>query len=180
MSKAVAGYGVGVGLLTLLGILMSAGGPQASSQTQFNIFLLLLNAYTPLLTPLSSMMGAQSIGGLGSYGIIPLAAWLLVGVLVGVLVRSAGGGAKATFLTASTVLLLWIGSLFLSAPAWPDNSHWVFMVNRMATELVSRPIDMIFLFAAPIASSALTGEIAYLVRSKVVRHEEIEERYTWF
>jgi len=179
MAKAMAGYGLGMGLITLAGILIGASGPAPAGSTQFNLFLVLLEAYTPLLTPFSSALGLPAINGSTSCGLLPLLTWIAVGGLLGVLIRSAPGAAKAAFLTAATTLLLWIGSLFFSAPAWPDNLTWLTYINQMTTELISRPIDFSALLILPTAASALTGEIAYVIQSRLVRHAKIEEDYTW-
>ena len=179
MAKTMAGYGLGMGLITLAGIIMGTTGPSTANSTQFNIFLVLLKAYTPLLTPFSSALGLPAIDGVNSYGLLPLITWIAVGALLGALTRSAAGGAKAAFLTAATTLLLWIGSLFFSAPAWPDNLTWLTYVNQMTTGLISRPIDFSSLLILPTASSALSGGIAYILQSKIVKHAKLDEEYNW-
>ncbi len=180
MAKAMSGYGLGLGLLTLAGLLLNYGGLEAASTNQFNLFIILLKTYTPLLTPLSSILGLPVIGGAQTYGILPVAIWVAVACIVGVVTQGLGGGAKAMFLAASTILILWIASLFLSAPAWPDYLSWLSAANSMATDLVSRPIDLVAILILPTASSALTGGLAQLIQSKTVRRARVEEDTYFF
>ncbi|MCD6535819.1 MAG: hypothetical protein J7K49_02145 [Thaumarchaeota archaeon] len=180
MPKAMSGYGLGIGLLTLSGLLLNYGGLETASTNQFNIFIVLLKTYTPLLTPVSSLLGLPVIGGSQVYGVLPLMIWVGVACIVGVVTRGLGGGAKAMFLAASTILILWIASLFLSAPAWPDYLSWLSAANNMATDLVSRPIDLALILILPTASSALTGELMQLIQSKMVKRAKVEEETYFF
>jgi len=180
MARAMTGYGLGLGLLTISGLLLDFGGSGAASANQFNLFMVLLRAYTPLLTPFSSALGYPIIGGAASYGIIPLLIWVFTAFFLGILMRNAGSGAKAMFLASSTIVMIWIASLFFSAPAWPDNSTWLSAVNKMAADLVSKPIDLCITLALPTASSAITGQITHLIQNRVVKQSRLEENYSLF
>lgn len=179
MGRALAGYGLGLGLMTLAGLFMSINEPIAHSSSQLDIFLILLRAYTPLLAPISSAFGQPMIGGYSPLGVIPLLLWLAVGYAVGLLLMSPGAAGKATFLTSATIIMLWIGSLFLSAPAWQDQHTWLTTISGLAGDLISRPIDLAFILIAPALLSALTGQILEAIRQKPIREEELEERYTF-
>jgi hypothetical protein len=170
MGRALAGYGLGLGLVTLAGLFIGADEPMVQaahpSPGQLDVFVILLRAYTPLLAPVSSALGQPMIGGSPPLGMIPLLLWLAVGYVVGLLLMSPDAAGKATFLTSATVIMLWIYSLFFSAPAWADQSLWLATVSGLSRDLVSRPVDLAFILIAPALLSALTGQIMEIVRHK--------------
>jgi hypothetical protein len=180
MGRALVGYGLGLGLMTLAGLFISINEPIAHSSSQLDIFIILLRAYTPLLAPISSAFGQPMIGGYPPLGVIPLLLWLAIGYAVGLLLMSPGAAGKATFLTSATIIMLWIGSLFLSAPAWQDQHAWLATISGLSRDLISRPIDLAFILIAPALLSALTGQILETIRQKPIREEELEERYTLY
>ncbi len=180
MGRAIMGYGLGFGLMTLAGLFLSINEPMAHSLSQLDVFLILIRAYTPLLAPISSALGQPTIGGYPSPGLMPLLLWLAMGYLVGLLLTGPGAAAKATFLTSATIIVLWIGSLFLSAPAWQDQHTWLTMLSRFSQDLVSRPIDLAFILAAPTILSALTSQMIEMIRQRPIRSEELEERYALY
>lgn len=175
MGKVISAYGLGLGLLTLSGLLLDYDGLAAASTTQFNFFVVLLKAYTPIITPLSSILGSPAIGSTKIYGALPAALWLLAAFISGSITQETGSSAKAMFLTASTILLLWIASLFLSAPVWPDYTRWLSVMSKMAAELISKPLDILSLLIAPTASSALAGGLIQLIQGRAVKKTRVEE-----
>jgi len=178
MGKAFLGYGLGLGIITLGGLVLCFNEPpMAQVSGQFNLFMVFLKTYNPLLAPISSVSGYPAIGGHPSPGIIPLVLWTLTGLLVGVLLRSAGGAAKAMFLTSATVLILWISSLFFSAPAWPDQRTWLLTISSLAKDFISRPIDLVFILMAPMIVSAVTGQLLEVMRERLMRERNLEDRY---
>lgn len=180
MTRALIGYGLGFGLITLAGLFLSVNEPVAHSSGQLDIFMILLRAYTPLLAPISSAFGQPMIGGYPPLGAVPLTLWLVIGCVVGILLMSPEAAAKATFLTSATILMLWIGSLFFSAPAWPDQHAWLMAVSRLAGDLISRPIDLTFILIAPAILSALTGQILEAVKERPIKEKELEDRYALY
>ena len=177
MGRAIIGYGAGLGLLTLAGLLLGIEGSGSQAITQFNLFIVLLKAYTPLLTPFSSILGYPILGGSQSLGPLPLLIWIAIGCLLGILLRSGGGAAKAMFLTSATILILWIGSLFFSAPAWPDQRSWLMAISNLSNDLISRPIDLGFILLGPMLVSAIIGQLTGEISSRLVQEKELEERY---
>lgn len=177
MAKAILGYGLGLGLITLAGLLLGFGGPTSHASGQFNLFMVLLKAYTPLLTPFSSALGYPIIGGVSSLGVLPLAIWISISCVLGLLLRSAGGAAKAMFLTSATMIVLWIGSLFLSAPVWPDQHAWLMTISSLARDLVSRPIDLGFILVAPMMISAVMGQLSESMKERLMRDRSLEDEY---
>ncbi|MCS7132808.1 MAG: hypothetical protein N3F65_02815 [Nitrososphaeria archaeon] len=175
MARTMSGYGLGLGLLTLSGLLLNYSGLDVASTTQFDFLIILLKTYTPLLTPLSSLLGSPAIGSAQTYGILPAVIWVAVACFIGFMAQEAGSGAKAMFLAASTVVILWIASLFLSAPAWPDYMSWLTTLNYMMVGLTSRPLDILSILIIPTASSALTGGLTQLIQSRIVKRAKIEE-----
>lgn len=173
----IPGYGLGLGLITLAGLLLGFREPTAHASGQFNLFMVLLKAYSPLLTPFSSALGYPIVGGLPSLGILPLAIWISISCILGLLLRSAGGAAKAMFLTSATMIILWIGSLFFSAPVWPDRHTWLITISALARDLVSRPIDLGFILIAPMIISAVTGQLLEAMRGRLVRDRSLEDEY---
>lgn len=171
MAKAILGYGLGLGLITLAGLSLGFGGPAIQVSDQFNLFIVLLKAYSPLLTPFSSALGYPIIGGGSSLGILPLATWISISCILGLSLRSAGGAAKAMFLTSATIIILWIGSLFLSAPVWPDQHTWLMTISALTKDLISRPIDLGFILIVPTMISALTGQLLEAMRAKRLEDE---------
>ena len=178
MAKAILGYGLGLGLITLAGLLLGFGGPTIHASGQFNLFMVLLKAYSPLLTPFSSALGYPIIGGSSSLGILPLAIWISISCILGLLLRSAGGAAKAMFLTSATMIILWIGSLFLSAPVWPDQHTWLTTISTLAKDLVSRPIDLGFILIGPMIISAVIGQLLEAMRERLMRDRSLEDEYS--
>ncbi|HDD43185.1 MAG TPA: hypothetical protein ENF79_05870 [Nitrososphaeria archaeon] len=178
MAKAILGYGLGLGLITLAGLPLGFKGLTIHTSGQFNLFIILLRAYSPLLTPFSSALGYPIIGGSPSLGILPLAIWISIGCILGLLLRSAGGAAKAMFLTSATVIILWIGSLFLSAPIWPDQYTWLTTISALAKDLISRPIDLGFILVGPMIISAAAGQLLEAMRERLMKDRRLEDEYS--
>lgn len=176
MGRTIMGYGLGLGLMTIAGLAMSVDKPIAYSSSQIDVFLILLRAYTPLLAPISSALGQPAIGG-SILGPAPLILWLAIGYLIGLLLMSPGSSAKAMFLTSATIVIIWIGSLFLSAPAWPDQHLWLTAISGLAGDLISRPVDLAFILTAPTLLSALSGQIIEAIRQRPLRDRDLEREY---
>ena len=178
MRDFTIGLAVGWSVLTLLGVLLFHTPQPVDHVTQLNIFRELLSAYTPLLTPLSSAMGASSLGGGAAYGVLPLLSWLTASGIVGVSLRNPAKSAKATFATALIILLLWITSAFIAAPTWGDSKTWLNTVDAMASDLLlNRPIDLLSALILPPAVSALTASI---LEKRSMRAEITEEDYLFY
>ncbi len=177
MARAILGYGLGLGIMTLGGLILSANEPAIQASGQFNLFMVLLKTYSPLLAPLSSALGYPAIGGFPSLGIIPLLLWLFASYLVGFLLKSGGGAAKAMFLTSATIIILWIGSLFLSAPVWPDQHTWLMTISSLAKDLIARPMDLGFILIAPMIISAVTGQLLETIKERLMREKDLEDSY---
>jgi len=176
MRSFTIGLAIGLGTLTLLGILLFHAPQPAEETTQLNAFRMLLTAYTPLLTPLSSALGAPSLGGGPRWGVLPLLTWLATAGVIGLALRDPPKSAKSTFASASIVLLLWIASAFIAAPTWGDQTSWVSSIDAMASDLLLyRPIDLLLTLLLPPAASALTASI--LGARKAVRDQIYEEDY---
>ena len=176
MGKLVTGYAAGLGLLTLAGLLLNFEGLISHTTSQFNLFMILLEAYTPLLTPFSSAIGCPTIGGGSPLGILPLVAWILTSCILGFLLGSGEEAAKASFLASASILILWIGSLFLSAPAWPDYHTWLSTLNKLSSDLISRPVDLSLIIVGPLLISAAIGQLSEELRSRAIE-KELEKRY---
>lgn len=180
MARAILGYGLGLGMMTLAGLFLSVNEPITHSSGQLDIFFILLRAYTPLLAPISSAFGESIIGGYPSLGVIPLLLWLAIGCIAGLLLMSSEAAAKATFLTSATIIMLWIGSLFFSAPAWQNQHIWLMTISGLARDLISRPIDLAFVLIAPTLLSALAGQILEAIKERAIRERELEDGYIFY
>ena len=176
MGRVLTGYAAGLGLLTLAGLLLNFEALASHTTSQFNLFLILLEAYTPLLTPLSSATGSPMIGGGRPLGILPLLAWILTSCILGFLLESGEKAAKVSFLASASILIIWIGSLFLSAPAWPDHHTWLSNLNKLSGDLISRPVDLSLILVGPLLISAVIGQLSEELRSKALERD-LEERY---
>ena len=177
MRSIAIGLMIGLGVLTLGGALITPYSPSSQTPTQYNIFRVILATYTPLLTPISSAAGVRMVGGGGPQGAIPILIWLVAALATGIALRDPGRSGKAMFASASIILLLWIASVFLSAPTWPDLNSWLTEVDLLTSDLISRPIDIISLFTIPTGLAILAAQIAQLKRRPVRTETSIDEDY---
>ena len=177
MRNIVVGLMIGLGILTLGGALITPYSISSQTPTQYNIFRIILATYTPLLTPISSAAGMRMVGGGGSQGIVPILIWLIAAFATGMTLRDPGKSGKAMFASASIILLLWIASVFLSAPTWPDLNSWLVEVDLLTSDLISRPIDMISLFIIPTGLAILTAQITQLKRRPIKTEATMDEDY---
>ena len=177
MRNIAIGLMIGLGILTLGGALITPYTLSPQTPNQYNIFRVILATYTPLLTPISSAAGVRMVGGAGPQGIIPILIWLATAVATGIALRDPEKSGKAMFASASIILLLWIASVFLSAPTWPDLNSWLVEVDLLTSDLLSRPIDILSLFTIPTGLAILTAQIAQLKRRPVRTGTSIDEDY---
>ena len=177
MRNVAIGLMIGLGILTLGGALITPYTLSPQTPSQYNIFRAILATYTPLLTPISSAAGVRMVGGGGPQGIIPILIWLATAIATGIALRDPEKSGKAMFASASIILLLWIASVFLSAPTWPDLNSWLVEVDLLTSDLLSRPIDILSLFTVPTGLAILTAQIAQLKRRPVRTGTSIDEDY---
>jgi len=177
MRNVAIGLMIGLGILTLGGALITPYTLSPQTPSQYNIFRAILATYTPLLTPISSAAGVRMVGGGGPQGIIPILIWLATAIATGIALRDPEKSGKAMFASASIILLLWIASVFLSAPTWPDLNSWLVEVDLLTSDLLSRPIDILSLFTIPTGLAILTAQIAQLKRRPVRTETSIDEDY---
>jgi len=76
------------------------------------------------------------------------------------------------------MIILWIGSLFLSAPVWPDQHTWLITISTLARDLVSRPIDLGFILIGPMIISAVIGQLLEAMRERLMRDRSLEDEYS--
>ena len=177
MRSIAVGLLIGLGILTLGGALITPYTLSSQTPTQYNIFRVILATYTPLLTPISSAAGVEMVGGEGSQGVIPILIWLIAASATGIALKDPRRSGKAMFASASIILLLWIASVFLSAPTWPDLNSWLIEVDLLTSDLISRPIDIISLFTIPTGLAILAAQIAQLRRRPMRTETSMDEEY---
>lgn len=145
---------------------------------QTGLLRVLHHIYTFLLTPLSSALGASSLGGGGATGIWPLLLWILCSIIVGLMIREPSKCAKIVFTSASIIFVFWIFSSYLLFSVWEDFLMWLPEVDKLMSDLLlHRPLDIIFFLTIPPIISAGTSAILLTVSKK---HTEIEEEQYQF
>ncbi len=156
-----AGLALGLGLITLMSILLFQPSVQLYQETQLNLLRVLMAAYTPLLTPLSSIAGAEAVGGEQGYGVLPIIIWLVSAFSVGFLLGDIGKSAKTMFASASIIILTWIAAAFLAAPSWMDTDLWLRSLDAMASDLlINRPMDLLSTLIIPPTAAALAATLS--------------------
>lgn len=148
---------------------------------QAGFFKLLNNIYSFLLTPLSSALGAPSLGGGIYLGVWPLTIWVLSSAFIGLLTGDPTRAAKIVFTSASIVFCFWIFSNFMLYSVWNDNITWLSEIDIVMSDLfLYRSLDIIFFLSVPsIISAASAYLILYVVSSKNKGEEIEEEQYPY-
>ena len=158
-----AGLALGLGVITLMSMLIFQPSIEVYQQTQLNLMRLLMEAYTPLLTPLSSITGAGAVDGGYGYGALPLIIWLTSAFTVGFMIGEPGKSAKAMFASASIIILTWITSAFIAAPSWLDTDLWLRSLDSMTSDLlINRPMDLLSTLILPPSAAALAAALSQI------------------
>lgn len=177
-----------LGLLTMLSVVTLGAlvvfdglGPHSRLPLQVGLLKVLHDAYTFLLTPLSSALGAPSIGGGEEVGLLPLTIWVLSSLLMGLLIEDAGLSAKIVFTSAMMIFMFWIFSSYLVLPMNGAASTWIPTLDRLMSDLLlQRPLDIVFLLSMPPLVSAVTSAVVNTSRRRDGRGRERRTYWTLY
>ncbi|GEM_PF-1134447 len=184
MHNGMRGFILGLGTMVAsvtLGSLIAFSSGTWSGELPLQVGLLKLfhDIYSFLLTPLSSALGAPSLGGGAYLGILPLIIWVVSAAFIGLLTGEPYRAAKIVFTSTLVIFSFWIFSNFMLYPIWSDNIAWLSEVDKLMSDLfLYRSLDIIFFLAVPsIVSAASAFLIFYVVSSKSKVSELEEEQY---
>lgn len=183
MKSFLAGVGTAVASLTL-GSMIAFGSMTWFAELPLQVGLLKLfhGVYSFLLTPLSSALGAPSLGGGIYLGVWPIIIWIISSVFIGLLTGDPVRAAKIVFTSASIIFCFWIFSNFMLYSVWNDNIKWLSEIDLLMSDLfLYRSLDVVFFLTIPSITSATTAYlIFYIVSSRNKAAELEEEQYpTW-
>ena len=147
---------LGLAILTLLGLVMTMDQPIASAQPlQVMILALMLTALTPMLSPLTQLLGGGIVmpltGEITNYGPLPLFSWVVVGVAVGVMSTDRGEAIRASLLLTSLYYILWILLTISVLPNVKNPVYWSAYLDRVFTTIVSKtPLELVAIYFIPL------------------------------
>lgn len=181
MRSFLMGLGTMLASLTLGSLIaFNNGGFPTELPLQIGLLKLLHDIYSFLLTPLSSALGAPSLGGQMSVGAWPLIIWVISSTSIGLLTGEPMRAAKIVFTSALIIFAFWIFSNFMLYSLWNDNLTWLSEVDRLMSDLLLyRTLDIMFFLAIPSIISAISAFI--IVQLAVSRDESSrleDEDYT--
>jgi hypothetical protein len=145
---------------------------------QMGLLKMLHDIYSFLLTPLSSALGAPSLGGGVYLGVWPLIIWILSSALIGLLTGEPYRAAKIVFTSTLIIFSFWIFSNFMLYPLHSGNLAWLSEVDRLMSDLfLYRSLDILFFLSVPSIVSATTAFLIFYIVSSRSKASEIEEEY---
>jgi len=163
----------GLSTLVLAGLVVSslAGQTIPPSSFQVSVLAVLLSSVSTLLTPLSSALGIESTlapsGNVVRLGPAPLLSWVAAGVVIGLLSRRAKTSIPPALIASSLVYLGTIGLSMYVLPRLPGAVNWVSYLSWVSsTILLEGPLDFVFIFLTPAASSLMTAGVKELLSPK--------------
>ncbi len=177
MRSFLMGLGTMLASLTV-GSLLAFNTVAFSSQLplQLGVLKLLHDIYSFLLTPLSSALGAPSLGGQMNVGIWPLIIWIFSSIFIGLLTGEPVRAGKIVFTSASIVFTFWIFSNFMLYSLWNDNLRWLSEVDKVMSDLfLYRALDIIFFLAVPSIVSATSAFIIFYLVTAKERSSNLED-----
>jgi len=180
MKSFILGLGTMVASVTIGSLLaFSSEAWSAELPLQVGLLKMLHDIYSFLLTPLSSALGAPSLGGGIYLGIWPLIIWIVSSAFVGLLTGEPYRAAKIVFTSTLIIFSFWIFSNFMLYPVRSDNLAWLSEVDRLMSDLfLYRSLDIVFFLAVPsIVSATAAFLIFYIVSSRSKISELKEEQY---
>ncbi|MEM0274821.1 MAG: hypothetical protein QW655_02315 [Nitrososphaerota archaeon] len=175
MNKFILGLSSALAILTLGSIFCIRNIVWGSVPLQVGLMLFIREGYSLLIIPLSSALGAPSLGGGVSPGIWPLLIWIFTAFFIGFMIHEPGTSAKIILTSAMIVFASWIFSVFISYPLLLDNLTWMSFIDKVMSDLLFyRLLDIIFLMVIPPIASSIFSLLP-LVFSKLASRSKKEK-----
>ncbi|MCS7110563.1 MAG: hypothetical protein NZ956_03735 [Candidatus Caldarchaeum sp.] len=175
--------------ITSLSIMILLGGfmardvlstlPPLGYQTA--ILTVILSALSTLLTPLSSAVGNPSYIPPATtthiLGLWPIVAWIIGGVVAGLLSQKAKESVIPSLLTATMTYLMVVGLAAYTLPRIPNAINWEHYLTWLAHQIIlDGPMNFVILFALPLVSALLTSSIIESTAPKPVIRPVVSRR----
>jgi len=187
MPRLLPSLTFGLSLLVMVGVIATYGASTSGSADptdQLRILAVIFNALAPMLSPISSAVGApvtMPIAGESLYlGLLPLLGWVIAGIGVGLASRDFGEAAGASMALASLVYVLWLGLTLLILPRVESAISWVVYLAQVATRLLfDSPLDFASLYLLPITLSTATTMLHSRASRPKIREQPPVRRRFW-
>lgn len=174
---------IGLGTMTAsltLGSMVAFSGTVWSPELplQLGLLKLLHDIYSFLLTPLSSALGAPSLGSGLNLGVWPLLIWIISSLFIGFLTGEPVRAAKIVFTSASIIFCFWIFSNFMLYSLWSNSITWLSEIDLVMSDLfLYRSLDIIFFLSVPTIISATSAYLILNIVSSKNKEAKVEEEY---
>lgn len=167
--------------LTGLCMLVAFGGVMARDilfslptlEFQSAILAVVLSALSTFLTPLSSAFGGITFVPPSAtpvqLGLWPLLAWIVVGIVIGLLTQKPSESIIPSLLTPTITYITVVGLAGYVLPRIPSAINWEVYLTKLAQQIIlDGPLDFVFLFAVPVGLSLITASLTEMASSKPV------------
>jgi len=174
---------LGLAVLTLIGLIITMNQPVTYVQPlQVMVLAILLTALTPMLFPITQMLGGGVLmplpGDFLSYGSLPMLTWLVAGAVIGVMSVDRGSAVRASLLLTSLYYLIWITMTITILPNVKGTIYWSTYLDRVFTTIVTRtPLEIVAIYAAPLMTAVATDALLSLGRREPTIRKARELRY---
>lgn len=152
---------------------------------QTAILTVILSSLSTLLTPLSSAVGAPSYippsNTAQHLGLLPVVAWIIGGIVAGLVTRKAKESVIPSLLTATITYLTVVGLAAYTLPRIPNAINWENYLTWLAHQIIlDGPMNFLMLFALPLVSALVTSSIVESTAPKpVIRPVVVRRKRYW-
>ncbi|MDW8063607.1 MAG: hypothetical protein RMI43_05505 [Candidatus Caldarchaeum sp.] len=152
---------------------------------QTAILTVILSSLSTLLTPLSSAVGAPSYippsSSAQHLGLLPVVAWIIGGIVAGLVTRKAKESVIPSLLTATITYLTVVGLAAYTLPRIPNAINWENYLTWLAHQIIlDGPMNFLMLFALPLVSALVTSSIVESTAPKpVIRPVVVRRKRYW-
>ena len=156
---------LGLAVLALIGLILTMDQSITYTQPlQVMLLAILLTALTPLLFPLTQLLGGgltmPLTGDQISYGVLPLVTWIVVGVVVGAMSSDRGETVRASLLLTSLYYLLWILLTITILPNLKGPVYWSTYLDKVFTTIMNRtPLELAAIYTIPLITAVIVDSL---------------------
>jgi len=179
LNKAI----LGLTIMIIAGMAMTSSvSVEANTPFQILVLAILLVSLTPLMLPLTQALGGEVVMPLSNnpmgYGVYPLVAWVLGGVIIGFMSSDRGEAVRASLTTTSLYYLIWITLTMVVLPNIHDPVYWSNYLNIMFSYIITRsPLDLALIYIIPLTTSILIDTLLGIEKSR--QKGEVKKIRVW-